>query len=86
MQYAPTVLAMFRGTSPLLNPTASPDVHAAHPTDTIKLMQMVLNQFTQANLKVDGVWGSKTDAAMATAMTMAKPYMSMLGITIPNAV
>ena len=82
MQYVPTVLAMFRGTSPLLNPTASPDVHAAHPTDTIKWIQTVLNQFTHSNLVVDGIWGPKTDAAMQVAIGMAKPYLSMFGINL----
>ncbi len=68
---AQTVITDFvstaRVTSPLLNPDAPAAVIAAHPYPTIKLLQHVYNTYSKPAvlLNEDGVWGPKTDAAIA---------------------
>lgn len=51
------------------------------PSDTIKALQHILNQFVkpQPALAEDGWLGAKTEAAIAQAITMAQPYLAMLG-------
>jgi hypothetical protein len=51
------------------------------PSATIKSMQHLLNQVVkpQPPLKEDGWLGDKTEAAIASAIAMAQPYLAMLG-------
>ena len=59
-----------RVTSPLLNPGAPLAVIEAHPYPTIKLLQHAYNTFSRPAvlLDEDGVWGPKTDAAIAALL------------------
>lgn len=54
------------------------------PSDTVKTIQRLLNQFVKPNppLKEDGWLGPKTEAAIQQALQMATPYLTMFGIRI----
>lgn len=51
------------------------------PSETIRVLQKLLNQFVkpQPALVEDGWLGEKTEKAIASAITMAQPYLAMLG-------
>lgn len=71
------VFGSIKATAPVLlgeQPTPSQkNPVSAHPYETIKAMQRILNQYLVLNppLVVDGIWGPKTDAAVNT---MLKKY------------
>ncbi len=53
---------------------------AKKPSEAIRALQKILNEFVkpQPALVEDGWLGAKTEAAILTAINMARPYLAML--------
>jgi hypothetical protein len=66
---------------PASGPTAAIAAVSKKPSEAIRALQKLLNQFVkpQPALVEDGWLGAKTEAAIMSGLTMAKPYLSMLG-------
>lgn len=52
------------------------------PSEMVKTIQTILNQFMAAGLRVDGWLGPKTEAAFVAAIAKAKPILATFGIVL----